>query len=108
MVTIPVSGRELVMRVAIELWAEHWNDVPKLFIWHRSAGEIVERVRRGRSALANERAKMRTRDHRVDSWSAVLQEHIEDHPMAHLPRPGIEVWSDLSYPTRDSSTWIHE
>ena len=36
---------------AIELWAEHWNDDPKPFIWHKSADEIIEKVRRGRSAL---------------------------------------------------------
>jgi hypothetical protein len=36
---------------AIELWAEHWNDDPKPFIWHKSANEIIEKVRRGRSAL---------------------------------------------------------
>jgi hypothetical protein len=36
---------------AIELWAAHWNDDPKPFIWHKSANEIIEKVRRGRSAL---------------------------------------------------------
>ena len=36
---------------AIELWAEHWNDDPKPFIWHKSANEIIEKVSRGRSAL---------------------------------------------------------
>ena len=36
---------------AIELWAEHRNDDPKPFIWHKSADEIVEKVSRGRSAL---------------------------------------------------------
>ena len=35
----------------IELWAEHWNDDPKPFIWHKTAAEIVAKVRRGRIAL---------------------------------------------------------
>ena len=37
---------------AIETWVEHWNDDPKPFIWHKTAEEIVVKVRRGRSALA--------------------------------------------------------
>ena len=36
---------------AIELWAEHWNDDPKPFIWHRTAEEIIAKIRRGRAAL---------------------------------------------------------
>jgi len=28
---------------AIELWAEHWNDDPKPFVWHATAAEIIER-----------------------------------------------------------------
>ncbi len=36
---------------AIELWAEHWNDNPKPFMWHKTATEIVEKVRRGRATL---------------------------------------------------------
>jgi transposase len=36
---------------AIETWAEHWNDDPKPFVWHASAHEIIEKVRRGRAAL---------------------------------------------------------
>jgi len=35
----------------IELWAEHWNDDPKPFIWHKTAAEIVAKVHRGRTAL---------------------------------------------------------
>src|SRR6476660_8785575 len=31
---------------AIELWAEHWNDDPKPFVWHKTAAEIIETVRR--------------------------------------------------------------
>jgi len=31
---------------AIELWAEHWNDNPKPFVWHKTAEEIIAKVRR--------------------------------------------------------------
>jgi transposase len=37
---------------AIEIWAEHWNDDPKPFVWHKPAQEIIEKVRRGRATLA--------------------------------------------------------
>jgi transposase len=36
---------------AIELWIEHWNDDPKPFVWHAEADKIIEKVRRGRTAL---------------------------------------------------------
>ena len=36
---------------AIETWAEHWNDNPKPFVWHKAADEIIEKVRRGRATL---------------------------------------------------------
>jgi transposase len=36
---------------AIELWIEHWNDDPRPFIWHKTAEEIIEKVRRGRTTL---------------------------------------------------------
>jgi transposase len=36
---------------AIELWTEHWNDDPKPFVWHKSAQEIITKVRRGRASL---------------------------------------------------------
>ena len=36
---------------AIELWAEHWNDDPKPFVWHKPAEEIIEKVKRGRASL---------------------------------------------------------
>jgi transposase len=36
---------------AIEVWAEHWNDNPRPFIWHKTAEEIIAKVRRGRAAL---------------------------------------------------------
>ena len=36
---------------AISLWAEHWNDDPKPFIWRAQADDIIAKVRRGREAL---------------------------------------------------------
>ncbi len=39
---------------AIEIWAEHWNDDPKPFVWHKTAREIITKVRRGRAALATQ------------------------------------------------------
>jgi len=36
---------------AIETWVEHWNDDPKPFVWHKTADEIVDKVRRGRATL---------------------------------------------------------
>jgi hypothetical protein len=50
---------------------------------------------------------MRTRGNRVDSLGAFLQEHTENHPMAHLRGPGIEVWLEPQLP-RDSSLWIEQ
>jgi len=44
---------------AIELWAEHWNDNPKPFVWHTTAQQIIAKVRRGRAALTQ--AKSATR-----------------------------------------------
>jgi transposase len=36
---------------AMELWAEHWNDDPKPFVWTKTAEEIIAKVSRGRAAL---------------------------------------------------------
>ena len=36
---------------AIETWTEHWNADPKPFVWHKTADDIVEKVRRGRATL---------------------------------------------------------
>ena len=36
---------------AINQWVEHWNDDPKPFIWHKTADEIITKVKRGRAAL---------------------------------------------------------
>jgi transposase len=38
---------------AIDLWASHWNDDPKPFVWHKTAKAIVTKVRRGRAALTH-------------------------------------------------------
>jgi transposase len=39
---------------AIKLWAEHWNDDPKAFIWHKTAEEIIAKVERGRATLTRQ------------------------------------------------------
>src|SRR6516164_8534587 len=39
---------------AIELWASHWNDDPKPFVWHTTAKDIIVKVRRGRAALTHQ------------------------------------------------------
>jgi transposase len=36
---------------SIELWTQYWNDDPKPFIWHKTAEEIIAKVKRGRAAL---------------------------------------------------------
>ena len=45
---------------AIDTWVEHWNDDPQPFIWHKSAEEIITKVRRGRASLT--RVKSATLD----------------------------------------------
>lgn len=32
-------------------WTDHWNSDPKPFMWHKTAEEIIAKVRRGRTAL---------------------------------------------------------
>ena len=39
---------------AIELWASHWNDDPKPFLWHTPAKKFIAKVRRGRAALTHQ------------------------------------------------------
>ena len=34
----------------IDEWAEHWNDNPHPFVWHKTADEIIAKVRRGHRA----------------------------------------------------------
>ena len=38
----------------IDEWADHWNDDPKPFVWHKTAEEIIAKVRRGRAALTHQ------------------------------------------------------
>jgi transposase len=35
----------------IDQWAERWNNDPKPFVWHKSAEEIIRKVRSGRAVL---------------------------------------------------------
>jgi transposase len=37
----------------IDEWADHWNSDPRPFIWHKTAAEIIAKVRRGRAALTH-------------------------------------------------------
>ena len=36
---------------AITIWAAHWNDDPRPFIWKSTAAEIIVKMQRGRDAL---------------------------------------------------------
>jgi hypothetical protein len=38
----------------IDEWADNWNDNPQPFIWHKTAEEIIAKVRRGRAALTHQ------------------------------------------------------
>ncbi len=42
------------LREAIDIWATHWNDDPKPFVWHTPAKKIIAKVRRGRAALTHQ------------------------------------------------------
>jgi transposase len=44
---------------AIETWAEHWNDDPHPFVWHKTAQEIITKVRRGRATLTEVKSATR-------------------------------------------------
>ncbi len=39
------------LTAAITIWAEHWNDNPKPFIWKATTEDIITKVRRGRVTL---------------------------------------------------------
>jgi len=39
---------------AIDVWASHWNDDPKPFIWHKTANDIIRKVGRRRAALTRQ------------------------------------------------------
>jgi hypothetical protein len=36
---------------AIDLWTDRWNDDPKPFVWHKTAEDIITKVKRGRATL---------------------------------------------------------
>jgi len=38
---------------AIDVWVDHWNLDPKPFVWTKTASEIIDKVKRGRAALAH-------------------------------------------------------
>jgi transposase len=46
-----VFGSVKELTDAIQLWVTHWNDDPKPFVWHKTADEIIAKVKRGRAAL---------------------------------------------------------
>jgi len=46
-----VFGSVNELTSALRLWAKHWNDDPKPFIWTKAADEIINKVRRGRATL---------------------------------------------------------
>jgi hypothetical protein len=33
------------------VWASHWNDDPKPFVWTKTVDAIITKVKRGRAAL---------------------------------------------------------
>jgi hypothetical protein len=33
------------------VWASHWNDDPKPFVWTKTVDDIITKVERGRAAL---------------------------------------------------------
>ncbi len=46
-----VFNSVVVLVDAIDMWVEHRNNDPKPFIWHKTAEEIITKVKRGRTAL---------------------------------------------------------
>ena len=57
---------------AIETWVEHWSDDPKPFVWHKTADEIVAKVRRGRAALPEVNPRRRTSPRSAASPAVML------------------------------------
>jgi len=43
------SKREL--EDAIDVWASHWNDNPRPFVWTKTVDDIITKVKRGRASL---------------------------------------------------------
>jgi hypothetical protein len=40
-------------------WAEHWNLDPKPYMWHKTAEEIITKIRRGRATLTQVKSATR-------------------------------------------------
>ena len=59
---------------AIDVWASHWNEVPKPFVWRIPATNIVAKVRRGRAALAHQ-TKSETDQYLSVSYSSLGVRH---------------------------------
>ena len=49
------SAHDSVNALAADIaeWVEHWNEDPKLFVWHKTADEILERLGRYCAAVTN-------------------------------------------------------
>lgn len=43
------STRQL--EAAIDVWASHWNDDPRPFVWTKTVDDIITKVKRGRATL---------------------------------------------------------
>jgi len=39
---------------AIDIWASHWNNDPRPFVWHKTAKAIITKVRQGRATLTHQ------------------------------------------------------
>jgi len=39
------------LETAIDVWASHWNDDRKPFVWTKTVDDIVTKVKRGRATL---------------------------------------------------------
>ena len=46
-----VQQRRRARRCDRRVWTSHWNDDPKPFVWHKTAKQIIAKVKRGRAAL---------------------------------------------------------
>ena len=44
---------------AIDVWASHWNDDPKPFVWTKTVDDIITKVKPGRAALNEARRTTR-------------------------------------------------
>jgi hypothetical protein len=73
---------------AIETWTEHWIDNPMPFIWHKTAEQIIEKVRSGPAATgSNPRRRTVAMAVAVDSWWSCyrsLREQAEIPDLARL------------------------